>query len=69
MRRDTHYYPDTPLSLNHALMKGKPLRSEGLTPANLPQINYFGGGGMATLEKVGMKKLTPPVDEKPPPVF
>ena len=31
MRRDTGYYPDTPLTLNHALMK--PPHSQGLRPA------------------------------------
>jgi hypothetical protein len=31
-RRDTDYYPDTPLSLNHNLMKGKPIRCERGSP-------------------------------------
>merc|ERR1712046_461445 len=38
IKRDTGYYPDTPLSLNHALMKDQPLRATGIVPDNMPQI-------------------------------
>ena len=45
MRRDTAYYPDTPLSLNHSIMK--PPHSQGLRPsleppAKLPNPPSFG---------------------------
>jgi hypothetical protein len=33
-RRDTGYYPDTPLSLNHNLMKGRPIRCESASPSD-----------------------------------
>ena len=66
IKRDTTYYPDTPLSVNHAIMKGKPLRSEGpQQPANMPQINYFGAASFGTPGAMGIKKINIPVDEKP----
>ena len=46
-------YPDTPLSLNHNLMKGKPLRPEGGPPATLPQVGAFGGQEYATPRSMG----------------
>ena len=44
MRRDVGYYPDTPLSTNHAIMKGHALRPPPSTEpaASLPKISYFG---------------------------
>ena len=66
IKRDTTYYPDTPLSVNHAIMKGKSLRSEGpQQPANMPQINYFGAASFGTPGTMGIKKINIPVDEKP----
>ena len=47
-------YPDTPLSLNHNLMKGKPLRPEGGPPATLPQVGAFGGQAYATPRAMGV---------------
>ena len=40
-RRDTGYYPDTPLSLNHALMKGKPQRPSDAPMRQQPSYNAF----------------------------
>ena len=38
-RRDVGYYEDTPLSLNHNLMKGKPTRPDDDPSGTLPQVN------------------------------
>ena len=70
IKRDTGYYPDTPLSLNHALMKDKPLRSEGLTPDNMSYGNMFGNEKkFGTLKTMGIKKINYPEDGKPAPLF
>uniref|UniRef100_A0A7S3BM80 Uncharacterized protein n=1 Tax=Haptolina ericina TaxID=156174 RepID=A0A7S3BM80_9EUKA len=37
-RREVEYYPDTPLSLNHALLKDKPLRPDWEPRKTLPKI-------------------------------
>lgn len=43
MRKHTAYYPDTPLSLNHNIMQGHPLRPDAFEqPANLPVVGHFG---------------------------
>ena len=58
MRRDTGYYPDTPLSLNHALMKAphsQGLRPSAETPAKLPQPPAFGSKTFATPQAMGIK--------------
>ena len=76
IKRDTGFYPDTPLSVNHALMKDQPLRPAASQPAALPVINYFGNSlgkegnkEMGTLKTMGITKVNPPVDTKPPPLF
>lgn len=40
-RKDVNYYPDTPLSLNHALMKGKPQRPSDAPMKQQPSYNAF----------------------------
>ena len=40
-RRDVGYYPDTPLSLNHALMKGKPIRPDNAPRKTIPDPPSF----------------------------
>jgi len=40
-RKDVNYYPDTPLSLNHALMKGKPQRPSDAPMRQQPSYNAF----------------------------
>jgi len=43
MRKHTAYNPDTPLSLNHNIMQGHPLRPDAFEqPANLPVVGHFG---------------------------
>lgn len=52
---------DTPLSTNHALMKGKPLRASLDPPNNMPQISYFGGlqsKSFATPQAMGISGKT-----------
>ena len=57
IKRDTAYYADTPLSVNHAIMKGKPLRPDYDSRAdNMPQIDYFTSGKeYATPASMGIK--------------
>ena len=69
IQRDTGYYPDTPLSTNHAIMKGNPLRPPAEQPEALPKIGYFGNKEFGTLKSVGMKKMVPPPDDKPAALF
>ena len=70
IKRDTGYYPDTPLSLNHALMKGQPLRAEVATPPNLPQVGAFASKTFGTMQHLGMKKgMRDYDDEKAASVF
>jgi hypothetical protein len=70
IKRDTGYYPDTPLSLNHSLMKGQPLRADPKVADALPDPPVaFGQKKFGTLAAMGIKKVTPPVDEKPPSIF
>ena len=54
MRRDTGYYPDTPLSVNHPIMKDKPKRAPAI-PRGLPEIGAFGGKSFGTPEAAGMR--------------
>lgn len=57
-RRDTGYYPDTPLSLNHALMKephSQGLRPAAETPAKLVQPPAFPPGEYGTPAAMGIK--------------
>ena len=64
IRKDTGYYPDTPLSLNHALMK--PPHSQGLrpkaeTPAKLVQPeSVCRYKGFATPATMGVAKSEDP---------
>ena len=61
VRRDVGYYPDTPLSTNHAIMKGHALRPPPSTepPASLPQ--HVGGnktpGKFGTPAAVGITRI------------
>ena len=51
MRRDTGYYPDTPLSLSHSLMKAphsQGLRPPAEPPSKLPNPPTFALGGATT---------------------
>ncbi len=61
MRRDTGYYPDTPLSLNHAIMKDKPLRPPAEAPASLPKIGAFGAAEFGTPGAMGIKRKATPL--------
>ena len=45
--RSVGYYPDTPLSLNHAIMKDKPKRPDDAAPAQLPRVSAFGASPLA----------------------
>eukprot|EP00310_Coccolithus_braarudii_P022893 CAMPEP_0183350234 /NCGR_PEP_ID=MMETSP0164_2-20130417/18328_1 /TAXON_ID=221442 /ORGANISM="Coccolithus pelagicus ssp braarudi, Strain PLY182g" /LENGTH=130 /DNA_ID=CAMNT_0025522121 /DNA_START=49 /DNA_END=441 /DNA_ORIENTATION=+ len=54
-RRDTEYYPDTPLSLNHALMKGKQIRPDSEPCSHLPVVGAFGGKKYATMDTLGVQ--------------
>lgn len=60
VRRDTGYYPDTPLSTNHAIMKGHALRPAPSTEpaASLPIIPYKVGGKMGPAV-MGLTKPAP----------
>ena len=49
-RRDVGFYPDTPLSLNHQLMKGKPLRPDSAPGGHLPRVGVFGNKEHATMK-------------------
>ena len=69
IQRDTGYYPDTPLSPNHAIMKGNPLRPPAEEPEALPKINYFSKKEFGTLNAVGFKKMVPPPETKPEALF
>ena len=70
MKRDTGYYPDTPLSLNHSLMKDKALRPSPEQPAALPQINYFGAKTFGTHASAGVKEvLINPAENFAKPLF
>merc|ERR1712217_217042 len=54
-RRDVGYYPDTPLSLNHNLMKGKPLRPDNAPPQQVPVVGAFGSKEYATPAAMGFR--------------
>jgi len=54
-RRDTDYYPDTPLTLNHNLMKGKPVRPDNLPPSQVPVVGAFGSKAFATPASMGFR--------------
>ena len=61
MRRDTGYYADTPLSLNHALMKAphsQGLRPAAEAPAKLPNPPAFGSKTFGTPAAMGLKAKT-----------
>ena len=65
IRRDTHYYADTPLSQNHMLMKGgqfgnyvSALRPSPEPPAALPQHGDFGSKSFGTPARMGLTKKT-----------
>lgn len=49
-RRDTGYYPDTPLSLNHQLMKGKQIRPDQEPAGHLPVVGAFGSKTYGTMK-------------------
>ena len=57
IRRDTGYYPDTPLSVNHPIMKGKPLRPPDEAPSSHPKIGYFGFKTYGTPAAMGVKEI------------
>ena len=60
IKRDTGYYPNTPLSVNHAIMKGKPLRpDEDVRAPNMPQINYFSAKKYGTPAAMGITGKAP----------
>ena len=48
------YYPDTPLSLNHNIMKGKQLRPDNDAPSQVPQVGAFAAmtGGTSYTEQL-----------------
>lgn len=78
IKRDTAYYPDTPLSSNHALMKGAALRpKDQITPDNMSLHVYgtsFGasdgtGQKFGTMAHMGMDKLVQEKDTTPPAMF
>ena len=55
-RRDTGYYPDTPLSMGHPLMKHKPRRPDGSQAKTLPQVGALGWQNISnTNAAMGMK--------------
>jgi hypothetical protein len=59
IRKDTGYYPDTPLSLNHALMKephSKGLRPSVECPPKLPQPPSFGSKTFGTPAAMGISR-------------
>ena len=73
MRKDTGYYPDTPLSLNHALMKAP--HSQGLRPSpgvpatvvDSPAFPFAAGegAGYGTPAAMGLKaKINDPLARK-----
>ena len=41
-RKDTGYYPDTALSINHPIMKNRPKRAPDDPPSQLPVVGAFG---------------------------
>ena len=41
-RKDTGYYPDTALSINHPIMKNRPKRAPEDPPSQLPVVGAFG---------------------------
>jgi len=74
IRRDTGYYSDTPLSLNHALMKAphsQGLRPSSITPTKLvqpPAFPFAAGEGPNYTTTVGMglsKKIANPLQRSP----
>ena len=58
-RRDVGYYPDTPLSLNHNLMKGKPIRPSDAAASQLPVVGSFGAAEYATPGAMGVREVEP----------
>ena len=79
IKRDTGYYADTPLSTNHAIMQGSPLRpAYKPQPDNAADHNCSGGSfGSASgtgakfgnLALIGIKKVNYPEVSKPDPMF
>jgi len=69
VKRDTGYYPDTPLSLNHSLMKGQPLRAAAGPPDSAPLAGAFGSKSFGTMNAMGMKKMSEWKDEKAASLF
>jgi len=68
-RRDVGYYPDTPLSLNHALMKDKPIRPDNGHIKTLPLVPAFSLGADTKVEyntplSYGLKKTPAYLKEK-----
>ena len=55
MRRDTGFYPDTPLSLNHPIMKDRPRRASDAPAANHPKVGAFGSTKFGTPASLGIK--------------
>ena len=59
-RKDTGYSPDTPLSLNHPIMKNRPKRATDDAPSQLPVVGAFGNmtssAAIGTAERMGMRK-------------
>ena len=47
-RKDTGYSPDTPLSLNHPIMKDRPKRASDDAPSQLPVVGAFGNATSST---------------------
>lgn len=54
-RRDTGYYPDTPLTLNHTIMQGQPVRPSDAPASQVPKVGAFGSATYAGPEIMGIK--------------